>query len=138
MALRLSTALRNEVLDNGLNATFNGHRLDIYSGSQPTTADTAPTGTLLCTITLPADVFSAASGGTISKSGVWSGTASATGTAGYARLRRTTDAGTTNTTDIRIDGTLGTTGTDFIIDNASIQSGATITVSSFSFTLPAQ
>lgn len=56
MALRLSTALRNFLLSHGSckNALQNGV-LKIYSGTQPTTADDAVAGTLLCT-------FSKASG----------------------------------------------------------------------------
>jgi hypothetical protein len=136
--IRISTATRNAYLDTGLKTQFDGQRIDIYSGTQPTTADTAPTGTLLCTITLPVTAFSAASGGTISKNGVWTGTAIANGTAGYMRFRTTTDVGTTNTVDRRIDATVGTSGTDATIDNASIQTGATVTVTAFSFTQPAQ
>jgi hypothetical protein len=52
MTLRLSTALRNLVLDGGsVKNALHGGKLQIYSGSQPATADAAPTGTLLATIT---------------------------------------------------------------------------------------
>ena len=53
MALRLSTALRNFLMHNGsFKRAFQGGKLLIYSGSQPTDADTAASGTLLRTITL--------------------------------------------------------------------------------------
>ena len=137
--LRISTGARNAILDTGLNNAFDtSGRILIYSGAQPTTADTLPSGTLLCTITLPADIFTVAASGTISKQGTWSGTAATAGTAGYARLQLAADLGTTNTTDKRIDGTVATTAADFIIDNSTVVAGATITVSTFSFTLPAQ
>jgi hypothetical protein len=52
MTLRLSTSLRNQVLSGGsLKDTLNGGKILIYSGAQPATADAAPTGTLLATIT---------------------------------------------------------------------------------------
>lgn len=52
MALRLSIAARNFIEQHGsFKKAFQGGKLLIYSGSQPTSADAAPTGTLLCTIT---------------------------------------------------------------------------------------
>jgi hypothetical protein len=52
MTLRISTALRNAVLAGGsVKDALNGGKILIYSGAQPTTADAAPTGTLLATIT---------------------------------------------------------------------------------------
>lgn len=52
MALRISTALRNFLLQHGSlkNGLQNG-KIMLYTGSQPATADTAPSGTLLCTYT---------------------------------------------------------------------------------------
>jgi len=52
MALRISTALRDFLLQHGSlkNALQNGKIL-VYSGAQPATADAAPTGTLLCVYT---------------------------------------------------------------------------------------
>jgi len=72
MALRLSTGLRNHLLANGsLRNALQGGILEIYSGSQPTTADDAVTGTLLATI-------SNASGGVTSEV-LSSGTVTLTG-----------------------------------------------------------
>lgn len=52
MTLRLSTALRDYVNANGsMKKALHNGKLDIYSGAQPATADSAPTGVLLCTIT---------------------------------------------------------------------------------------
>jgi hypothetical protein len=55
MALVFSTAVRNFVADYGSwTHAFNNGRIELYSGTQPstTTADLAPTGNLLCTLTL--------------------------------------------------------------------------------------
>lgn len=52
MTVRISTALRNFIAQGGSYVSaFQNGRLEIYSGSQPATADTAVSGTLLCTIT---------------------------------------------------------------------------------------
>lgn len=52
MTLRLSTGLRNAALAHGsVKDILSNGCLYIYSGSQPASADAAPTGTLLCTIT---------------------------------------------------------------------------------------
>ncbi|MCK0507897.1 hypothetical protein [Aromatoleum anaerobium] len=52
MTLRYSTAARNHILQHGsLKKAFQNGKILIYSGAQPASADSAPTGTLLCTIT---------------------------------------------------------------------------------------
>ena len=60
--------------------------LQIRTGAQPATCATAASGTLLGSATLPSDWLSNSSGGTKSKLGTWSGTASATGVAGHYRI----------------------------------------------------
>ena len=52
MTVRLSTGSRNGLAQGlGFGGMFNGGRIEIYSGSQPATADAAATGTLLGTVT---------------------------------------------------------------------------------------
>lgn len=52
MTLRLSSGVRNHLLNGGsMKQAFSGGRLKIYSGAQPSSADAAPTGTLLATVT---------------------------------------------------------------------------------------
>lgn len=52
MSLRLSTALRNFLLQHGsLRQALQNGVIEIYSGSQPASGDSAVTGTLLCTAT---------------------------------------------------------------------------------------
>lgn len=52
MTIRLSTGLRNHLLSGGSwRSAFNGGSLEIYTGAQPATADTAISGTKLVTIT---------------------------------------------------------------------------------------
>lgn len=127
MSVRLNTALRNVVADE-IRAVFPAtSTVEIREGAQPASANDAATGTLLGTITLPATPFAAAVNGSIAKQGIWAATAVASGTAGYARI-----IGTTNTIDVSV----GTTGTDWIIDNATIVSGGTITIVTASITVP--
>lgn len=53
MTLRFSTGLRNNLAGNkGFASTFAKGSINIYSGTQPTTADSAATGTLLGTVSI--------------------------------------------------------------------------------------
>jgi hypothetical protein len=52
MTLRISTAARDYINSAGsLKSAFQNGQIQIYSGTQPVSADAAPTGTLLCVIT---------------------------------------------------------------------------------------
>jgi len=52
MAERMSTRLRNFIVGQGsIKRALTGGKLKIYTGTQPSSADDAPTGTLLVTIT---------------------------------------------------------------------------------------
>ena len=123
---------------------FENGFLKIYSGSKPTSADDAPTGTLL--VTFYSDGSSAgldfavnASSGTLTKlsTQTWSGTVAATGTAGWARLQTREDSGGSSTTDARIDMQCGTSGVEIILSSTSLNAGATETMNSFSVVMPA-
>ena len=126
--------------------------LKVYSGSQPSDADQAATGTLLVTYTVSSGAFVAGAfdnglefesdplSGEIEKnsSEVWSGLGVATGTAGWFRfVGNATDDGTASTTLPRIDGSVGTSGSDLVMASTSIVSGRTYTIDTFKITLPA-
>lgn len=144
LTLRYSPGQAVGILDAMWNTTgisIDSFIFDIRSGSQPATADLAPTGTVLSSITLPADSMAAAvsPGATISKAGTWQdASADATGTAGYFRIRASGDAGTTNNTDRRIDGACTITGGggELELQNTSIATGQQITVTTFTVTQP--
>ncbi|MBF0591203.1 MAG: hypothetical protein HQL02_03860 [Nitrospirae bacterium] len=118
--------------------------IKIYTGSQPTTADNAPTGTLLCTVysdgTSAGLSFGDASAGVMAKTvaETWSGTAVATGTAGWFRLVAPSDGGSSSQTDERLDGSVATSGAQLNMSSTSIVSGAVQTISTFSITMPAE
>jgi hypothetical protein len=123
MAITLNTTLKNTLLD-GLDSTFNSGTLTIYTGTPPG-AGNAATGLVLSTITLPADAFAAASGGTKNAQGTWQDTsADSTGTAGYFRMAYLGNI---------LEGTCTATGGggDLTLDNINIAAGQQVTVTSF-------
>lgn len=125
MAVRVSTNARNTQL-SGLRTAFAGGSIVIYTGTQPASANTAASGTLLATITLPSPAFAEPAAGAMAKTGTWSATASGTGTAGYARL---VDIGG----DVRIDLAVGA---EVTMAEADVISGGTVTVNTCTITAP--
>lgn len=130
MALQYSASVRNAQLDAVESTTGTAGLFRIYTGSAPADCATAASGTKLVEITLPSDWMAAASGGVKAKSGTWSVSASATGTAGYYRIY---DSGGTT---CHVQGTVTATGGggDLTLDNVSIASSQTVTISTFSLT----
>lgn len=58
MTIRLSTALRNNLVGaSGIASSFIGGVIDIYTGSQPATADSAVTGTLLGRVSIASATY---------------------------------------------------------------------------------
>lgn len=123
-----NTAIKNFLTDQ-FAAQFNSGTLNIYTGAQPANGDTAASGTLLVSITLPATAFSASAAGTAATSGTWQGTAVASGTAGWFRMSNT--GGTRN-----IDGNVTASGGggDMTLDNISINTGQVVTINTFNLT----
>jgi len=72
---------------------------------------------------------SAAGGIKTLANGPWQGTAGASGTAQAFRIKKNTSV-----TGAEIQGTVGMTGADMILDNTNIQSGQTINVTVFTLT----
>jgi hypothetical protein len=140
MGLRLTDALRNTILDSGMDAIFNSGVLEIRSGTIPATPNLPKTGTLLASITLPADAFAAAATGSKAKNGTWEdASADGTGTATWFRLRTSGDTDASTQNEARLDGTITATGGggDMEINNTSIATTQTVTVTAFSITMPA-
>lgn len=145
MALRLSNDLKNYIINQGIVKQMAGTAgtggtcvIKIYSGTQPTNADTEPTGTsgtMLCEII---GVGWGGSNGTIgATSGTaslgtasgYTGTAAATGTAGWARMRTYGTNFTGSAGTFTIDGNVGTASTcDFVINSASIVSTGAVSL----------
>lgn len=120
---------------------FKEGSIKIYSGTQPTTADAAPTGTLLVTINKDGSEgfsFNDAASGSIAKltGETWQGTCGSTGTAGWARLVTSTDGGALSTTDPRCDMAVGTSGAQINFTSTSFTSGSTQTITTFAVSIP--
>lgn len=135
--MHINVPLRNAMVA-AVATRFAAGRLRIYSGAKPATSNLAPTGTLLVDITLPNPAFAAAANGQIDKTGTWQDAAAdATGTAGYARFSETGDTLLLDAAFARADLTVGTTGTEIILDNTSITAGQTVTINSGNLAQPA-
>lgn len=130
MPLRKNTATINEQAEL-LGSLWDGGTLEIYSGTQPGDPNSAATGTLLVTITIPNPAFGAASGGVVTKAGSWSATAVATATAGYARF---ISSDTLKTMDIPVSNIPGSG--MLLINLIDITTGNTVTVISLTITEP--
>ena len=110
------------------------------TGAQPADPDVATTGTLLFTLAMTgATAFGAAADQADGTIDVAAGTiaddtsADATGTLGYLRCSSSNDGSTP--LDDHIDGEAGTSGADFNFNTVSIQSGATVSMTSWTITL---
>lgn len=145
MASRLSTGLVNKMMDTGSFKTiFTAGFLDVYTGTQPASADDAPSGTKLVTVysdgTATGLHFASASvNGSLAKlsSETWSGTILNTGTAGWFRLREASDPGTAaSTTACRYDGSIATSGAQMNLGALTLTQGAPFVLTAANFTLP--
>ena len=127
----------------------------IYSGSQPvgsgdyTYADAAYTGTMLVEISQSSGTFVSGTEtnglvmGEVTDSAlkresgeVWSGTAAASGTAGWFRFYANTVDDTASLTALRFDGAIATSGAQLNMSNTTITLGGTTTIDSVSLTQP--
>jgi len=101
----------------------------IYSGTQPTDADTAlGAQVMLAELALSSTAAAAASGGVLTLNSISPDTsANATGAAAWGTL--TTSGGTR-----KADFSVGTSGADLNLNTTSIVAGATVSVTSYTIT----
>jgi len=133
-----------ELLD-GVAEIMRNCKINVYTGSQPASANNAATGTLLYTITKNNDgvtglEWTSASNGTIAKQSgdTWAGIGLAGGTAGWFRAYEEDDnPASSSTTAARFDGAVATSGGEMTVTSTTVASGAVQTVSSFTYTQPA-
>lgn len=145
MALKLSTGLRNKLLDTAsLKSIFNLGFLEIYGGAVPADADQSNSGaTLLVRISnnntaTGITLAAAASAGAITKnlSETWSKAAANTGTATFWRLVAAGDTGALSTTEARVQGTIGLAGADLNVASLSYTATTVYTIDSFALSIP--
>ena len=130
MAIQLGTALRDAMIGTYETTVGASPKLQIRSGAVPANCAAADSGTLLAEITLPADWMTAASGGSISLNGTWTGTGAAAGTAAHYRLKN--NAGSTTHEQGTVTATGG--GGDLTVDNTSIAAAQVVNVTSWTRT----
>jgi hypothetical protein len=124
MTLQYSTTLRNnQVGQIQTTVGASGATLKIFSGAEPANCGTADPSGLLATIALPAS-FLTSSGGVTTLAGTWSVAASATGTAASFRIYDSTPT-------CHVQGNVTS---DLILNNTSIASGQTVSVTTFAVT----
>jgi hypothetical protein len=124
--VRFNTALRNAILNAEKTdvtipvIVFAGvGSIVIYSGAAPATADIAATGTVLATFTTSNTTWNAAAAASCALAANIAVNASATGTAGYARMINGSYV---------MQMSVGTVGADLTIDSLSLTSGVATTI----------
>lgn len=124
MAFQKGVLLRNGEL-NAINTELGATAtLKIFSGAEPANCGAADPSGLLATITLPASPFGAASAGAIALAGTWSVAASGTGTAASFRIYDSS----------AVCQMQGNVTSDLVLNNTSIATGQTVTVTTFGIT----
>lgn len=132
MAQQFSTGVRNAMLDAIETTIGTSAVLKIRTGAQPADCGTADSGTVLASLSLPSDWMAAAASGAKAKSGTWSdASADATGTAAHYRLYASD--GTTCHSQGTVTATGG--GGDLTVDNTSIATGQTVTITGWTWTM---
>ncbi len=131
MALQLSVVARNARLDALETAVGASAVLKIRTGAQPADCAAADSGTVLATLSLPADWMAAAAAGSKAKSGTWEdASADAGGTAAHFRLYAS------DGTTCHLQGTVTATGGggDMTLDNVVLSLGQQFTITGFTLT----
>lgn len=129
MTIQYSTTVRNARLDVVESTISTSASLFLFTGAAPATPATANSGTLVAAMALPSDWMAAASGGTKAKSGTWQDTsADASGTIQHFRIFESTN------TTCHIQGTCANSGADMNFDNNVVNSGQSVTISTFTLT----
>lgn len=149
MAIRYSSGLVTAMSTAGWKNLMNNGWLDIYTGSQPASADYTETGTKLVRISSTSG--NAASDGCqwgTAAAGVlpittpaWSGLVLVTGVAGWFRYYASSGTGGatgTSGTAIRFDGAVGISGADMNLSHTNLTANATLTISDGDNTQPAE
>lgn len=130
MAIQFSVPVRNAILDVVETTVGPTAVIKLFTGSQPANCAAANSGTELWTETLPSDWMAAASGGTKALNGTWQAAAIATGTAAHFRLYAS------DGTTCHAQGSVGQGSGDLSLDNTSIVSGQSVTITAFNLTAP--
>lgn len=134
MPVRLATAAQNAAADavvDLLDAGPGAATIEIRTGAQPATANTAASGTLLATVVLGDPAFGNAAAGTATGADPAPVTAVAAGNAGWFRAKDSTGATV-------LDGDVTATGGGGTMQLASIalSAGISVDITALSYTQP--
>lgn len=126
MPFQFSVGVRNAWLDSIETTIGASPTLELRTGAPPANCAAADTGTVVATMTLPADFMAAAASGSKAISGTWQDTsADAAGTVGHFRIKQ----GATCHIQGNVTNTGG--GGDMTLDNVSVNAGQQITITAF-------
>lgn len=131
-AFRVPYVTCNTALDAAIGTLADSGKLRIYDGTQPAHGGDALSGNnLLAELTMGADAFPAAANGQLAANAITQdSSADASGTATWFRLFKS------DGTTVLCDGSVGTSGCDLNLNSVSIVAGGTVSVTSFTITLP--
>ena len=122
--LKYSNGTRNAQQQGLITYAGSGCLINIYSGTQPANANTAiSTQTLLVSLPISGS-FGTDSNGTITLSTVTSASAVASGTASFFRIFKS------NGTTVVMDGSVGISNADMILNTTAIANTQTVTINS--------
>ena len=130
MTVQHSDTVRNARLDAIETTIGTAPYLDIRTGAQPANCAAVDGGTELVHMALPTDWLAAAGTGTKAKTGTWSTTADAAGSAGHYRLKNTADSVCHEQGSV----TATSGGGDLELDNIVIALAQTVTISTWTYT----
>jgi hypothetical protein len=137
MAVQITDALANTILDSGYDAWLNLAIVEGRTGPPPGPG-LAPTGTLLFSMVLPADAMAPAAGRSKGKAGTWQVNAIAASSLGHYRVKTAADTGAVTQTELRQEGTITATGGggDMTVSNLNTVIGGQVTITGFSIAIP--
>jgi hypothetical protein len=130
MAITITDTVRTAAAD-GIRPVFAGGVINVYAGAVPANAGAALGGaTLLAEVTAQSPAFSAAAAGVLTLSGVplSDNSINVSGTASFFRLVQGANV---------MQGTVGTTSTDMIVDSVNFVQGGIFTITNMTVTMPA-
>ena len=147
-AFRLSSGLVNAMqgtAGDNFRALMNGGWLDLFTGSQPISADYVETGAKLCRVSSTCGTgvadglqFGTAASGILPIGGpAWQGTVGTAGVIGWGRFYSSSGTAGSSVADLRFDvAVAAVSGGDLNLTHTDVAVGSTVTITSGSFTQP--
>lgn len=131
MTLGLASATRDAFATSLNTSAGTSAKIRIYSSPKPTTGGAVGAAVQLAELTGNATAFGTVSAGVLTVNAITGDAAAdATGTAFWFRVVKS------DGTTFAFDGDVSTTGSDLNLNTTAIVAGATVNITSFSFTMP--